>query len=110
MITHSILDSFDYQYPPQLIAQEPTHPRDSARLLAYSLQTQTITHRHFTDLPQHIPSNAVLVFNQTKVMPARFTVYKPSGGKANLLYLGNDNAKTSPHFPINHWLSEVLYG
>ncbi len=87
----SILDKYDYSYPPELIAQAPAHPRDRARILIYNRKSQTISDDRFINLVKHLPANAVLVFNQTKVIPARFTVFKPSGGKVNLLYLNQDS-------------------
>ena len=78
---------FDYRLPPDLIAQKPASPRDSARLLAYFRKDKKTAFGSFLNLPDYLPKNAVLVFNQTKVIPARLPVYKISGGKIQLLYL-----------------------
>lgn len=87
------LAEFDYQFPPELIAQAPTHPRDQARLLIYDRSTKTVEHDRFKNLWKYLPSNSVLVLNQTKVLPARLEVTKPTGGKTRLLYIKHD-AKT----------------
>lgn len=79
---------YAYQYPPELIATEPAHPREAARLLVYSRQTKHITITTFADIGSYLPQGAVLVFNETKVLPARFYVTRPTGGRVELLSLG----------------------
>lgn len=82
-----LLNLYDYEFPADLIAQEPVSPRDSARLLAYDRKKDKISLGTFTDLAGYLPKNAVLVFNETKVIPAKFEVKKNTGGKARLIYL-----------------------
>lgn len=84
------LKNFDYSFPSELIAQNPAHPRDSAKLLVYDRAEKTITHDTYKNLWQYLPEGAVLVLNQTKVLPARLEVTKPTGGKARLLYIKHD--------------------
>ena len=91
----TVIKKFDYQFPAELIAQAPTHPRDHARLLIYDRSNKTIEHDQFKNLWQYLPTNAVLVLNQTKVLPARLEVTKPTGGKARLLYIKHDNKTIS---------------
>jgi S-adenosylmethionine:tRNA ribosyltransferase-isomerase len=86
----TVLKQFDYQFPAELIAQTPTHPRDHARLIIYDRAAKTIEHDQFVNLWKYLPANAVLVLNQTKVLPARLEVTKPTGGKARLLYVKHD--------------------
>ena len=62
---------FYYDLPEDLIAQTPAEPRDSSRLLAYSLKNKTIEDRIFRDLPEYLRPGDVLVVNDTKVIPAR---------------------------------------
>ena len=81
------LEQFDYSFPKDLIAQAPAKPRDSARLLVYNRSTGEVSFDTFLNLPKYLPPQAVLVFNETKVIPARFTVTKPTGGICALLYL-----------------------
>lgn len=84
------LADYDYQFPSELIAQNPAHPRDSARLLIYDHKSQTIDHDTYKNLWKYLPKNGVLVLNETKVLPARLEVTKPTGGKARLLYIKHD--------------------
>ncbi len=84
------LKDFDYSFPSELIAQNPAHPRDSAKLLVYDRAEKTITHDTYKNLWKYLPKNGVLVLNQTKVLPARLEVTKPTGGKARLLYIKHD--------------------
>ena len=87
-------DELDFDLPPELIAQEPAARRTDARMLHYTRSTGTIAHRRVSDLPELLGKNDVLVFNETAVVPARFTVVKPSGGRIEGLWLA-----TEPHFP-----------
>lgn len=82
-----ILKSYNYHFPPELIAQEPASPRDSAKLLIYDRESKTVQHDNYKNILSYLPKNGVLVLNQTKVLPARLEVTKPSGGKARLLYI-----------------------
>lgn len=81
------LKLFDYQLPQNLIAQTPAVPRDSSRLLVYDAKTKKIIHDRFYNLPQYLTNNDVLVFNNTKVFPARLIGNKASGGQAEILLL-----------------------
>lgn len=82
-----VLKQYDYELPPELIAQDPARPRDSARLLVYDRATGKVSYSHFRYIVQFLPKNAVLVFNETKVLPARLSVKKESGGMVKILYL-----------------------
>jgi|TARA_B100001971_G_scaffold215160_1_gene258550 S-adenosylmethionine:tRNA ribosyltransferase-isomerase len=62
---------FEYELPPELIAQTPVEPRDSSRLMAVSKSTETTEHRRFTDLPLLLKPGDVLVLNDSRVFPAR---------------------------------------
>ncbi len=84
-----MLEKYDYKFPETLIAQKPAYPRDSARLLVYDRKTKRVRHDTFRNLPKYLPKNSVLVFNQTKVIPARLMLSKPTGGKVELLYLSH---------------------
>ncbi|MCJ7708888.1 MAG: tRNA preQ1(34) S-adenosylmethionine ribosyltransferase-isomerase QueA [Anaerolineales bacterium] len=79
---------FDYDLPPDRIAQTPAEPRDSSRLLVLDRQRETVSHHVFQDLPALLDPGDVLVINQTRVLPARLRARKvPSGGKVELLLL-----------------------
>ena len=81
------LQDFNYTLPKELIAQSPAVPRDHSKLMLISRTTNSITHHHFYDLPNLLPSNYTLIANNTKVFPARLRGHKPSGGKAEVLLL-----------------------
>ena len=83
------LQLYDYHLPPELVAQAPTSPRDSARLLVYHRRDKHVAYDIFLHLPNYLPKGAVLVFNDTKVIPARLTLKKPTGGLVRVLYLGH---------------------
>ena len=89
---------FDYQLPPELIAQTPVTPRDSSRLLVYDRQLDKVYHKHFYDIKQFLKKGDVLVRNNTRVLPARMFGYTPNGGKVEVLLL--------KRFNLNEW--EVL--
>jgi len=77
----------DYDLPPELIAQRPLPQRDASRLLVYERETGATRHRCFRDLPEELPDDALVVVNDTRVVPARLRVRRPSGGEAEVLLL-----------------------
>lgn len=87
------LSTYDYELPQELIAQQPLAERDAARLMVIDRETGTIGHRHVRDLPELLASGDCLVFNDTRVVPARlFGHREQTGGKWEGLYLGSDEA------------------
>lgn len=78
---------FYYDLPEELIAQTPAEPRDSSRMLAYSLQNKTIEDKIFRDLPEYLRPGDVLVVNDTKVIPARIYAKTEHGGNVEVLLL-----------------------
>ncbi|MCL5429768.1 MAG: tRNA preQ1(34) S-adenosylmethionine ribosyltransferase-isomerase QueA [Chloroflexi bacterium] len=79
---------FDYDLPPELIAQEPIEPRDASRLLVLDRSAGSRQHRFFGDLPNVLNTGDLLVVNRSRVVPARLFAKKiPSGGKVELLLL-----------------------
>lgn len=82
-----ILASYDYPFPPELIAKEPASPRDSARLLIYDRKNDTTSFDTFANIDQYLPPNCMLVFNRTKVIPAKLTLKKITGGIVSALIL-----------------------
>ncbi len=73
------LGTYDFTYPESLVAKEPLAQRDAAKLLVYNRLTESITHHHFTDLPQLLGPEVSLVFNHSKVFLARVTAEKVEG-------------------------------
>ena len=65
------VDKFDYQLPAELIAQRALDRRDASRLLLLHRQSGIVEDRRFTDLPQILTGNELLVFNNARVIPAR---------------------------------------
>ena len=76
---------FHYQLPEQLIAQTPCKKRTESRLLHYSRADQSISHLHFKDILDLINPGDLLVFNNTRVIPARLYGIKETGGKVEIL-------------------------
>ena len=76
---------FYYDLPPELIAQTPIEPRDSAKLLVYDRHNKEKRDCIFRDLPQFLHSGDVLVINNTKVLPARIYGKKPTGANVEFL-------------------------
>lgn len=85
---------FYYDLPEELIAQTPAEPRDSSRLLVYSLRDKTLTDKVFRDLPEFLRPGDVLVINDTKVIPARMYAETKNGGKVEVLLLKRLNTTT----------------
>ncbi len=66
-----LVDEFSYDLPPDLIAQRPLDERDSSRMMLLDRAKETLEDRKFRDLPQILNPGDLLVFNNTKVFPAR---------------------------------------
>lgn len=83
-----LLSDFDYFLPDELIAQHPCMPRDHSRLLVLDKETGTTSHQHFYDVPAYLKAGDTLVFNDTKVIPARLIGAKAeTGGKVEVFLL-----------------------
>lgn len=83
---------FDYELPQELIAQTPIEPRDASRLLLMDKKTGELEHRHFYDLPEFLHPGDVLVFNDTRVIPARLHGVKSTGAHVEVFLLTRKNA------------------
>jgi len=79
------VDLFDFDLPQDLIAQRPAVPRDSARLL--DVAADGLHDRGVRDLPRLLQPGDLLVFNDTKVIPARLIGTRTSGGKVEALLI-----------------------
>ncbi|MCH3951261.1 MAG: tRNA preQ1(34) S-adenosylmethionine ribosyltransferase-isomerase QueA [Acidaminococcus sp.] len=82
---------FDYDLPKELIAQTPIEPRDASRLLVMNKVTGELEHRHFYDLPEYLKPGDVLVFNDTRVIPARLHGFKTTGAHCEVFLLTRKN-------------------
>jgi S-adenosylmethionine:tRNA ribosyltransferase-isomerase len=76
---------FHYDLPDELIAQQPLAERSASRLLALDGATGALTDRQIRELPELLAPGDLLVFNDTRVIPARLFALKDSGGKVELL-------------------------
>ena len=79
---------FDFELPPELIAQVPAERRDASRLLVLDRATGEIAHKNFRDLLNHLRAGDVLVLNNSRVIPARLRgVNEKTGGQFEVLLL-----------------------
>ena len=86
---------FDYQLPPELIAQTPLEPRDSSRLLVLHRATGRVEHRDFAHIIEYVNPGDVMVFNQSRVIPARiYGIREDTGGNVELLLLRREGPGT----------------
>lgn len=79
------LSDFDFSLPPELIAQYPLAQRTDSRLLIVRQQYAEIEHSQFRNLTQMLLPGDLLIFNNTRVMPARLYGQKNTGGKVEIL-------------------------
>jgi S-adenosylmethionine:tRNA ribosyltransferase-isomerase len=86
---------FDYDLPPELIAQTPVEPRDASRLMVIHRSTGEIEHRTFRDIAGYLHAGDLLVLNQTRVIPARLFGHKAAtGGRVEILLLSRRDERT----------------
>ena len=78
---------FDYYLPKGRIAQVPVEPRDSSKLMVVDRSEKSIHHRIFTDILDYLREGDVLVFNDSKVIPARLYGKGESGNDIELMLL-----------------------
>jgi len=83
-------DDLDFHLPLELIAQDPPAVRSASRLLHYRRSDRAIEHRAFAQLPDLLRAGDLLVFNDTRVLPARFMLQKPTGGLVEGLFLAQE--------------------
>ncbi|MEP7097049.1 MAG: S-adenosylmethionine:tRNA ribosyltransferase-isomerase, partial [Dokdonella sp.] len=76
---------FHFDLPPELIAQVPLPTRSASRLLVVDAAAKRFEDRHFTNLAELLRPGDLLVFNDTRVLPARLFGHKESGGKVEIL-------------------------
>jgi S-adenosylmethionine:tRNA ribosyltransferase-isomerase len=81
------LEDYRFQYPDALVAVKPAEPRDSARLFVLDRKKEEYEHRTFRDLPDYLKPGDCLVLNRSKVVPARLTGKKPTGGRVDTLFV-----------------------
>ncbi len=79
------VEDFDYELPEELIAKYPVQPRHEARLMVLNRAEKSIRQDIFWNLPLYLNRGDLLVFNNSKVLPARLYGRKPTGGKVEVL-------------------------
>ena len=85
MIPHIRIEEYDYPLPDGRIAKYPLARRDASKLLEF--RDGKITEHHFRDIPLLLPENALMVFNDTKVVPARLHFCRPTGAHIEIFCL-----------------------
>lgn len=89
---------FDYHLPPELIAQAPTPERDGSRLFHLDRSARRFHHRRFLDLADQLAPGDLLIFNNSKVIPARLRGVKADTGGAFEILLLQEN------HPLDWWV------
>ncbi len=111
------LSQFDYELPPELIAQTPAAQRSGSRLLHLDAAGQ-LHDRKFSDLPSLLKAGDLLVFNNTRVIKARLRGSKESGGRVEVLVeritgsrsaLAHVRASKSPKPGSRLWLADAFH-
>lgn len=91
------VDAFDYFLPPERIAQRPLAERGAGRLLVVDRNLGALTHATFADLAAHLPPRALLILNDTAVIPARLIGRKEgTGGRTEIFLLERIGAEVDP--------------
>lgn len=103
------LGSYTFDLPEDQIAQHPSQARGGSRLCVVNRETGENTLSSFTDLIDHLPDNALLVANNSKVLPARLYGQRPSGGKAEFLLL-TPLPLIDPSSVADGWQTAVVEG
>jgi|TARA_B100000315_G_scaffold9315_1_gene9178 S-adenosylmethionine:tRNA ribosyltransferase-isomerase len=85
------LSNFDFDLPKELIAQKPVKIRDQSRLMILDRKSGTIDHAVFSDLPHHLPAPSLMIFNDTKVIPAKLQGHLVSSGREVEILLLREN-------------------
>jgi len=89
------LSEFEYELPKELIAQRPAYNRDESRLMVLDRKKGTIEHKMFKDLINYFDDGDVMIFNNTKVFPARLFGFKEkTGAKIEVFLLRELNSET----------------
>jgi len=79
------ISDFDYELPQEMIAQKPLSQRDQSKLLVY--KNGSVDHSRFDSIGKHLPKDALLIFNNTRVIPARIFATKSTGARIQIFLL-----------------------
>ncbi len=87
------VDELSYELPPERIAQYPTSHREEARMLVVP-QTGALGHAKVGELAEHLPDGALVVLNDTRVLPARLIAMKETGGRVEIFLVRRTGTTT----------------
>ena len=102
-------EELDYVLPPELIAQRPAERRDESRLLVYERASSEVRHRRFGELPSEV-ADALVVVNDTRVVPARIPIERPKGEVLLLEPAGEDGVWEGLARPTRRLRAGLRYG
>jgi S-adenosylmethionine:tRNA ribosyltransferase-isomerase len=88
------LDAYQYELPQELIAQTPCQPRDSSRLMVIDRKAESFSEIPFRELANFLQKGDSLVFNDTRVIPARLIGTRPGGGQTEIFLLKRHSLNT----------------
>src|SRR3954447_23352450 len=104
------LSELDYELPQELIAQHPPERRDDSRLLVYERETGEVRHRRFSELPEELEPQELVVVNDTRVLPARIRIERPRGEVLLLERAGDDGVWEGLARPTRRLRAGARYG
>src|SRR3954471_19345125 len=104
------LSELDYELPQELIAQHPPERRDDSPLLVYERETGEIRHRRFSELPEELEPQELVVVNDTRVLRARIRIERPRGEVLLLERAGDDGVWEGLARPSRRLRAGVRYG
>jgi S-adenosylmethionine:tRNA ribosyltransferase-isomerase len=104
------LSELDYSLPAELIAQRPLERRDDSRLLVYERASGEIRHRSFSELPEELAPDELVVVNDSRVIPARIPIERPRGEVLLLERTGVDGLWEGLARPTRRLHAERRYG
>lgn len=106
-----LVSDFDFDLPPELIAQDPPAERGASRLLHLDRVTGALAHGHVGDLPERLVPGDLLVVNNTRVFPARLLGRRdPSGGAVECLLVSRVASEAGDHQASERWEALVHPG
>ncbi len=79
--------SYCYELPEDLIADRPVSPRDASKMMVLNRHSEALQHRSFSELPDLLPNNSILVVNNSWVIPARLPGKRATGGTIEVLLI-----------------------
>jgi S-adenosylmethionine:tRNA ribosyltransferase-isomerase len=104
------LSELDYKLPAELIAQHPPERRDDSRLLVYDRESGEVRHRRFSELPDELAPEELVVVNDTRVLPARIRIERPRGEVLLLERTGDDGVWQGLARPTRRLRAGYRYG